>query len=79
MVAVGFDTTESLAQLESFRQPNSYPWPVASASRQMARDFRVNVQSTSLILSSSGIVLFRQGYGAGSADAWRQALDGVVK
>ena len=79
MLAVGFDTGESLDRLEANRVSNGYPWPVATAPRQMAVDFNVRVQATKLIIAADGEVLYRGGYGTSSEGKWRDVLDAVVQ
>ena len=79
MVSVGFDPTESIATLESYRQSNGTRWLMATASRQMFVYFGVNIRSTKLIVDTDGVVLYRRGYGRADADSWRQVLDSVLR
>ena len=79
MVAVGFDQSESITELEAFRQKDGGTnWVMATAPSQTARDFNVFVQSTKIILDSDGVVLYRGGYPADSAGSWRRVLDDVL-
>ena len=79
LVAVGFDQSESIEMLESYRQRNGgTAWVMATAPAQMARDFRVLSQSTKLILDSDGVVLYREGYPAINEGSWRRVLDDVL-
>ena len=72
--AVGADPTESLSRLESYRQQEGYPWPVAEAVGPMLRDFRVTAQSTKIAIDSRGLITYRAGYGQGDPDTWRQVF-----
>ena len=73
-VAVGFDTTESLAKIADYRDRNGYPWTFTAGPRQMAADYAVFVQSTKFGISPAGVVEWRSGYGTSSASVWEQRL-----
>ena len=77
-VAVGFDTTESLAKIADYEKRNGYPWTFSVGSRQMAVDFAVLVQSTKFGIGSAGVVDWRSGYGTSSASAWEERLQALV-
>ena len=72
--AVGVDSTESLDRLDSYREDQGYPWPVAMPSPRMLGDFRVIQQSTKVAIDSDGIITYRDGYGQGNVTRWRQVL-----
>ena len=72
--AVGSDPTESLKVLEAYRQQQGYPWPVAEAVGTTLRDLKVQVQSTKLAFDSQGVIVYRDGYGQGGPDRWRQVF-----
>ena len=80
MVAVGFDRSESIAELESFRQKDGGTnWLVATTPSKTARDFRVLTQSTKLIMDADGVVLYRANYGSTNAGSWRKVLDSALE
>ncbi len=72
--AVGTDPTESLEQLEEFRQKAGYPWPVALPDSNLIRDLRVLVQSTKIAFDAQGVIIYREGYGKGGPDEWHQVF-----
>ena len=72
--AVGSDPTEGLQRLESYREQQGYPWPVAEPVGTMLRDLRVLQQSTKIALDSRGVIIYREGYGRGDPDTWRQVF-----
>ena len=79
-MAVGFNVTDPLATLESYRQSNDGAhWRMATTARQMFVDFGVIIHSTKLIMDADGVVLYRRGYGRADADSWRQVLDSVLR
>jgi hypothetical protein len=72
--AVGSDPTESLERLESFRQGQEHPWPVATAEGSLLRDLEVLVQSTKIAMDSEGVIVYRSGYGQGGPEEWRRVF-----
>lgn len=73
--AVGSDPGESLERLESYRKQQGYPWPVATAQGNLLRDLNVLVQSTKVAFDSSGVIVYRAGYGQGGPQEWREVFD----
>jgi hypothetical protein len=72
--AIGVDPTESLDRLESYKENQGYPWPMAIPSRRMLSDFRVLQQSTKVAIGGDGIITYRDGYGRGNETRWRQVF-----
>ena len=72
--AVGSDPTQSVSVLDAYRQQQGYPWPVAEAVGTTLRDLKVQVQSTKLAFDSQGVIVYRDGYGQGGPDRWRQVF-----
>ncbi len=72
--AIGSDPTEGIAALESYRQRQGHPWPVAEAVGATLRDLRVQTQSTKVAFDAQGVIIYRDGYGKGDADRWRQVF-----
>ncbi len=72
--AIGSDPTEGISTLESYRQKQGYPWPVAEAVGATLRDLQVQVQSTKVAFDANGVIIYRDGYGKGSDDRWRQVF-----
>ena len=67
---------DNLERLENNRNRNGYPWPVAIAvdeSRALA-DLNVSYQSTKVAFDSSGVITYRDGFGGGGSDIWRQVF-----
>ena len=73
--AVGSDPTETLESLESYRQGQAHPWPVAVGEGQVLRDLNVLVQSTKIAFDARGVIVYRSGYGQGGPEEWRQVFD----
>ena len=73
--AVGTDPSERLETLEAFRTNQEYPWPVAVGQGNMLRDLNILVQSSKVAFDSHGVIVYRDGYGRGGPDEWRQAFE----
>ena len=73
--AVGYDPYESLEVLESYRQEQGYPWPVAVAQGDILRDLDVVIQSTKIAINSQGVITYRAGYYQGGVDQWREVFE----
>jgi len=72
--AIGVDPTEGLDRLESYKENQGYPWPVAIPSPRMLSGFRVLQQSTKVAIGADGIITYRDGYGRGDEARWRQVF-----
>ena len=77
--AVNIDPTDSLPDLEKYREEQQYPWPVTEPAAGMLSDFRVLQQSTKVAVDSRGIITYRDGYGDGDVDTWRGVFQGLVE
>ena len=71
---------DNLERLENYRQKNGYPWPVANADNEQETlsALNVSVQSTKIAFDSQGIIAYRDGFGGGSPDTWRQVFTDLV-
>ena len=76
--AIGQSPFEDLDQLESYRQKQGYPWPVAEIDFNILKDLRVLQQSTKIVLDSHGVITYRAGYGSGGPDEWREVFAALV-
>ena len=67
---------DNLDRLENNRAKNGYPWPVAIAvnESQALADLNVSYQSTKIAFDSKGVITYRDGFGGGSSDTWRQVF-----
>ena len=67
---------DNLDRLESHREENGYPWPVANVVNegQALADLSVSYQSTKIAFDSRGVITYRDGFGGGGEDAWRQVF-----
>ena len=72
--AVNVDASDSLKSAAQFGQNQGWTFPVAHPSDGMLRDFRVTKQSTKVAFDGSGVITYRDGFGGGNADTWRQVL-----
>ena len=77
-IAVGFDTTESLAKLAAYRESSGLPWTVASAPREVAVQYGVRVQSTKFGIGADGVVAWASGYGTSDPAAWEERFQRLV-
>ncbi len=66
--------SESLENLEKYRERRGHPWPVATTTRQSLADLNVAVQSTKIAVNSRGVITYRDGFGQGDAATWRQVF-----
>lgn len=76
--AIGQSPFEDLDQLESYRQKQGYPWPVAEIDFNVLKELRVLRQSTKIVLDSHGVITYRAGYGFGGPDEWREVFSALV-
>ncbi len=66
---------ESLETLESYRQKQGHPWPVANPTdAAILQDLGVTVQSTKIAFDGNGVITYRDGFGDGDPEAWRQVF-----
>ena len=77
-VAVGFDTTESLAKLAAYRESSGLPWTVASAPREVAVQYAVRVQSTKFGIDRDGVVVWASGYGTSDTGVWEERFQQLL-
>ena len=75
---VGSDPTQTVQLLERNRQKQDYPWPVAELTGSGLRDLRVLQQSTKIAIDGYGVITYRDGYGQGDLDKWRNALEDLA-
>ena len=68
---VGFDPTESLDELEAYRDRNDFVYRTAVPVGSVVPDFRVTVQSTKVAMDGSGVITYRAGKSGGNEAAWR--------
>ncbi len=73
--AVGIDPTEGISELEAYREGQGHPWPVAVPGAGMLADFRVTYQSTKVALDAAGVITYRDGFGRGGEEAWREVFE----
>ena len=73
--AVGYDPFEDLERLQSYRQEQGYPWPMAVAQGDILRDLDVVIQSTKIAFDSQGVITYRAGYYRGGPEEWREVFD----
>ena len=71
---------EDLDKLESYRERNEFPWPVANPvnERQALADLNVASQSTKIAFDARGVITYRDGFGGGDAEVWREVFANLV-
>ena len=77
--AVGTDPTEGLDELELYREEQGYPWPIALPDPKMLSSFGVLSQSTKIAIGASGTIVYRDGYGRGDPDTWREVFSRLAE
>ena len=70
--AVGFN--ESLSDLVDYQGSSGHIGTPAVPVGNLLRDFEVASHSTKLGIDHNGVIVYRSGYGQGSADEYRDAL-----
>ena len=75
---VGSDPTQTVDLLEKDRQKQDYPWPVAGIGSSGLRDLHVLQQSTKIAIDGNGVITYRDGFGRGDLDKWRNALEDLT-
>lgn len=79
LYAVNYDLSESLESVHEFAQNQEYTFPVAQPpSRDMAAAFGVTRQSTKVAFGGDGVIVYRDGFGQGNADTWRQVFQDLA-
>ena len=72
--AVGTDPFETLEDLEEYRRDQGHPWPVALPLGKMLSELRVRQQSTKVAVDAHETIIYRDGYGRGDEETWRQVF-----
>ena len=75
LYGVGASPVDSLDGLESFRQREGHPWPVAAPEGSMLRDLNVVIRSTKIAFDADGIITYRATFGDADPDEWRQVFE----
>ena len=76
--AIGQSPFESLEMLESYREKQGYPWPVAEIDPNVLKTLRVLQQSTKIALDHQGIISYRAGYAVGGPEEWRRVFSDLA-
>ena len=51
---------------------------MAEPTGTMLRDLKVLVQSTKIAVDSQGVIIYRDGYGQGDEETWRQVFQDLA-
>ena len=76
--AIGQSPFESIEILESDREKEGYPWPVAEINPDVLKKLNVLQQSTKIVLDHQGIITYRAGYADGGPSEWRRIFIDLV-
>ena len=71
---VGFDPSETIDELESYRISNNFVYQAAVGVDRIIPNFNVRAQSTKVAMDGSGIITYRAGKGGGSDADWRKVF-----
>ena len=74
--AVAFN--ESLSELQAYQNDSNHAGTVARAAGNMIRNFRVTQQSTKVAIDANGVIIYRIGFGGGSAAEWTNVFQELV-
>ena len=71
---------EDVDRLENHRQRNGFPWPVANPvnEREALANLNVASQSTKIAFDSRGVIVYRDGFGGGDVDVWKQVFSDLA-
>ena len=78
LYGVGASPVDSLEGLESFRQREEHPWPVAAPEGSMLRDLNVTIRSTKIAFDADGIITYRATFGDADPEEWRQVFEDLA-
>ena len=78
LYGVGASPVDALEALESFRQREQHPWPVAAPEVSMLRDLNVAIRSTKIAFDADGIITYRATFGDADPDEWRQVFEDLA-
>ena len=70
--AVNVNPFDSLENVAAYGQQQGYPWPMAQPGEGMLKDLRVTGQSTKVAFGPDGVIVYRDGFGGGNAQVWRE-------
>lgn len=75
-LSVGFDPSESDADLEAWKESYAQPWPHGvDVGQRVARAFGVTSQSSVVVLDAEGVPVQAWGYGRVNGEELRAALE----
>lgn len=60
--------------LRRYHAEQGYPWPAAVGNRETIEAYNVISTSIKYSMDSNGVILWRKGYGVGSAAEWDEVL-----
>lgn len=75
---IGTDPSEDLEKLTTYRDKNEYPWPIAYPSQGTLKSLRVVSQASKIAIDADGVITYRDGYGRGSDQAWKEVFEGLA-
>ena len=75
---MGTDPFEGPDEIRRYQDRNGYPWMMAPLDRDMILAYGVRVQSTKFAMDANGTIVYKRGYGTGSADEWLQVLESLA-
>ena len=73
--AVASSSALKLSNLENYRAKQNHPWPVAEPLGSMLKDFKILQQSTKIAFDARGVIIYRDGYGAGDPETWSRVFE----
>ena len=76
---MGVDPFETLSDVEGFRLRQGHRWPAAVPEGSMVADLRITAQSTKIAIDHRGIIAYRDGFGKGDEEVWRQVMSDLAQ
>ena len=72
--AINIDPTDDFETLNAFSKEQDYPWQLAQPGEGMLASLNVTSQSTKIAIDADGIITYRDSYGKGTDETWRQVF-----
>ena len=78
-IAVDIGDGVDLGELNAFSQKQGYPWAVGRTNRETLKSLDVTVQSTKIAIDAYGVIIYRAGYGKGTAEDWISVFERLIE
>lgn len=76
-LAVDMGLLESQETVRAYAREQQYPWPVALTDGATLQAWEYVSRDSKFAVNKDGFIIYRGGYGEGSADTWRKLFDAL--